>query len=235
MPMVKSRESKTRSKEGILPSFRISKHESVRRQNIFPDFIWLGKQTRYLHVSSSFRPFPRALSICFHVICPVLRTPAVSSVHTPRCSHQCSPHPLPWLRISLRSRPQSSRRASCADPKRRAGASEAPSSCRRAPAGHLRTDGNEHVSSVRTNGFELYGRRSPRRSISPAARRHAHASACSQFIRADQRGHWPWPWRRLSGSMLRIGAERPFCTWLANHALAADTCRAARARYSSGR
>ena len=188
-----------------------------------------------MHVSSSFRPFPRALSICFHVLCPVLRTPAVSSVHTPRCSHQCSPHPLPWLRISLRSRPQSSRRASCADPKRRAGASEAPSSCRRAPAGHLRTDGNEHVSSVRTNGFELYGRRSPRRSISPAVRRHAHASACSQFIRADQRGHLPWQCRRLSGSMLRIGAERPFCTWLANHSRAVDTFRAAQARDSSGR
>ena len=58
---------------------------------MFPDFLWLGKQTRYLHVSSSFRPFPRALSICFHVTCPVLRAPAVSSVHTPRCSHQCSP------------------------------------------------------------------------------------------------------------------------------------------------
>ena len=36
MPIVESRESKTRSKEGILPSFRISKHKSVRRQNIFP-------------------------------------------------------------------------------------------------------------------------------------------------------------------------------------------------------
>ena len=85
---------------------------------------------------------------------------------------------------------------------------------------------------MRTNGFELYGRRSPRRSISPAARRHARASACSQFIRADQRGHWPWPWRRLSGSMLRIGAERPFCTWLATHARAADTFRAAQAHGS---
>jgi hypothetical protein len=147
LPIVESRESKTRSKEGILPSFRISKHKSVRRQNIFSRFSLAGKETRYLHVSSSFRPFPRALSICFHVICPVLRARAVSSVHTPRCSHQCSPHPLPWLRISLRSRPQSSRRASCADPKRRAGAGEAPSSRRRAPAGHLHTDGNEHVSS----------------------------------------------------------------------------------------
>ena len=55
-------------------------------------------------------------------------------------------HPLPWLRISLRSRPRSSRRASCADPKHRAGAGEAPSSRRRAPAVHLRADGNEHVS-----------------------------------------------------------------------------------------
>ena len=147
-------------------------------------------------------------------------------------------HPLPWLRISLRSRPRSSRRASCADPKHRAGAGEAPSSRRRAPAVHLRADGNEHVSRgkerVRTNGFELHGRRSPRRSIAPAARRYAHASACSQFIRTDQRGHWPWTWRRLSSSMLRIGAERPFCTWLPTHARAADTFRAAQARDSSG-
>ena len=87
---------------------------------------------------------------------------------------------------------------------------------------------------MRTNGFELYGCRSPRRSIASAARRHAHASVYSQFIRADQRGHWPWPWRRLSGSMLRIGTERPFCTWLVTHARAADTFRAAQARDSSG-
>ena len=141
---MESRESKTRSKEGILPSFQIAKQKSMSRQNIFPDFLWLGRHTRHLHLWSSFRPFPRALSICFHVICPVLRAPSVSSVHTRRCSHQCSP---PWLRISLRSRAQSSRRASCADPKRRAGAGEAPSSRRRAPADHLRADGNEHVSS----------------------------------------------------------------------------------------
>ena len=147
MPIVESRESKTRPKEGILPSFQISKQKSVRRQNIFPDFLWLGRHTRHLHLWSSFRPFPRALSICFHVICPVLRARAVSSVHTPRCSHQCSPRPLPRLRISLRSRPQSSRRASCADSKRRASAGEAPNRRRPAPAGHLRADGNEHVSS----------------------------------------------------------------------------------------
>eukprot|EP00964_Phaeocystis_antarctica_P136772 scaffold101244_cov63-Phaeocystis_antarctica.AAC.3 len=103
------------------------------------------------------------------------------------------PTTVPWLTISLRSRTQSSRRSSCADSKRQAGAGEASSSRRPAPAGHLRADGNEHVSStgkerVRTNGFELYGRRSPRRSIAPAARRHAHASACSQFIRADHSG-----------------------------------------------
>ena len=144
MPIVESRESKTRSEEGILPSFRISKHKSVKRHNISPDFLWLGRQTRHLHLSSSFRPLPRALLMCFHVICPVLRASAVSSVHTRRCSHQCSP---PWLRISLRSRAQSSRHASCADSKRRAGAGEAPSSRRRAPAGHLRAHGNENVSS----------------------------------------------------------------------------------------
>ena len=144
MPIVESRESKTRSKEGILPSFQISKQKSMRRQNMFPYFLWLRRHTRHLHLWSSFRPFPRALSICFHVICPVLRAPSVSSVHTRRCSHQCSP---PWLRISLRSRAQSSRHASCADSKRRAGAGEAPSSRRRAPAGHLRAHGNENVSS----------------------------------------------------------------------------------------
>eukprot|EP00964_Phaeocystis_antarctica_P085967 scaffold54376_cov34-Phaeocystis_antarctica.AAC.1 len=37
---------------------------------------------------------------------------------------------------------------------------------------------------------------------------------------------------RLSGSMLRIGAERPFFTWLATHARAAGTCRAVQARDS---
>eukprot|EP00964_Phaeocystis_antarctica_P061348 scaffold36660_cov57-Phaeocystis_antarctica.AAC.1 len=55
------------------------------------DFLWLGRQTRHLHLSSSFKPLPRALLMCFHVICPVLRASAVSSVHTRRCSHQCSP------------------------------------------------------------------------------------------------------------------------------------------------
>ena len=115
---------------------------------MFPYFLWLGRQTRHLHLSSSFRPFPRALSTCFSVICPVLRAPAVSSIHAPRCSHQCSPPTtVPWLTISLRSRTQSSRRSSCADSKRQAGAGEAPSSRRPAPAGHLRADGNEHVSS----------------------------------------------------------------------------------------
>ena len=91
LPIVESRESKTRSEERTLPSFRISKHKSVKRHNISPDFLWLGRQTRHLHLSSSFRPLPRALLMCFHVICPVLRAPAVSPVHTPRCSHQCSP------------------------------------------------------------------------------------------------------------------------------------------------
>ena len=91
LPIVESRESKTRSEEGILPSFRISKHKSLKKQNISPDFLWLGRQTRHLHLSSSFRPLPRALLMCFHVICPVLRASAVSSVHTRRCSHQCSP------------------------------------------------------------------------------------------------------------------------------------------------
>ena len=91
LPIVESRESKTRSEEGILPSFRISKHNSLKTQNISPDFLWLGRQTRHLHLSSSFRPLPRALLMCFHVICPVLRASAVSSVHTRRCSHQCSP------------------------------------------------------------------------------------------------------------------------------------------------
>ena len=91
LPIVESRESKTRSEEGILPSFRISKHKSLKTQNISPDFLWLGRQTRHLHLSSSFRPLPRALLMCFHMICPVLRASAVSSVHTRRCSHQCSP------------------------------------------------------------------------------------------------------------------------------------------------
>ena len=146
MPIVESRESKTRSKEGILPSFQISKQKGVSRQNIFPDFLWLGRHTRHLHLWSSFRPFPRALSICFHVICPVLRAPSVSSVHTRRCSHQCSP---PWLRISLRSRAQSSRRASRA---RTRSAEQAlanlpvgPSAAARWP-GHLRADGNGGIT-----------------------------------------------------------------------------------------
>ena len=168
---------------------------------------------------------------CAHRPCPP---------STPGDARTSAAHPLPWLRISLRSRAQSSRCASCADSKRRAGAGEAPSSRCPAPAGHLRADGNEHMSSregtrtngMRTNGFELYGRRAPRRSIAPAVRRHAHASACSQFIRADQRGHWRRPWRRLPGSMLRTGAERPFFNWLATHPRAAGTCRAVQARDS---
>ena len=38
-------QSKTRSEERILPSFRISKHKSVRRQNMSQDLLWLGRQT----------------------------------------------------------------------------------------------------------------------------------------------------------------------------------------------
>eukprot|EP00964_Phaeocystis_antarctica_P048142 scaffold27879_cov40-Phaeocystis_antarctica.AAC.1 len=64
---------------------------------------------------------------------PAMLAPVQPTRHTAHCTH-----PLPWLRISLRSRAQSSWRASCADSKRRAGAGEAPSSRRRAPADHLR-------------------------------------------------------------------------------------------------
>ena len=84
LPIVQSRESKTRSKEGILPSFQISKQKSMRRQNMFPYVLWLRRHTRHLHLWSSSRPFPRALSICCHVICPVLpRRPCPPSTYTP--------------------------------------------------------------------------------------------------------------------------------------------------------
>ena len=36
-----------------------------------------------------------------------------------------------------------------------------------------------------------------------------HASALCQAIRADRRGRWRWELRRLSGSMLCIGAGAP--------------------------
>eukprot|EP00964_Phaeocystis_antarctica_P083829 scaffold52764_cov39-Phaeocystis_antarctica.AAC.2 len=56
--------------------------------------VWLAPMVIFtLHLSSSFRPFPRALSMCFHVFCSVLRTPAMSFVrivHNPR-SHLIVP------------------------------------------------------------------------------------------------------------------------------------------------
>ena len=110
------------------------------------------------------------------------------------------------VRISLRSRADSSRRAS-----RRPGASS-PSSRRRAPASNLRADGNggtcEQEGHVRTQGS----------SSTAVARRDGrlhqrsggtHASAFCQAIRADRRGRWRWELRRLSGSMPCIGAGVP--------------------------
>ena len=176
--------------------------------------------------------------MCFHVICPVLRASAVSSVHTPRCSHQYSPPTTleDLAPISGSKQPARVLRGLEAPSKCWRSSQSSPPRAGRPPARRRKREcEQEGRNRVRTNGFELYGCRSPRRSIASADRRRAHASVSFQFIRADRRGHWPWPWRRLSGSMLRIDAERPFCTWLATHARAADTCRAVRARNSAGR
>jgi len=166
---------------------------------------------------------------------PAMLAPVQPTRHTAHCTH-----PLPWLRISLRSRAQSSRRASCADSKRRAGAGEAPSSRRRAPAGHLRADGNENVS--RREGTAC----APMDSSSTAV---AHREG-----RLRQRPGGTPTRVRLPNSFVPSGgaigpghggdslaaccaltAERPFCTWLVTHARAAGTCRAAQARDSSGK
>ena len=82
--------------------------------------------------------------------------------------------------------------------------------------------------------------RAPRPSLTAtvdctSGQRHVHTSAHSSLIRAGQWGHQHWPWRWLSGSMLGIGAQRPFWTWLATHTRAAGTCRVARARDLIGR
>ena len=110
------------------------------------------------------------------------------------------------VRISLRSRADSSRRAS-----RRPGASS-PSSRRRAPASNLRADGNggtcEREGHVRTQGssFTAVARRDGRLHQRSGG---THASAFCQAIRADRRGRWRWELRRLSGSMPCIGAGVP--------------------------
>ena len=78
-------------KRAFFPFFEYLSTQVCEDIQYFPRFLWLGRQTRHLHLSSSFRPIPKALLMCFHVICPVLRASAVSSVHTRRCSHQCSP------------------------------------------------------------------------------------------------------------------------------------------------
>ena len=73
---------------------------------------------------------------------------------------------------------------------------------------------------MRTNGFEFYGRRSPRRSIAPAARRYAHASAFSQFIRTDQRGHWPWPGGNSLAACCALALSAHFAPgWRPTHVL----------------
>ena len=120
LTIVGSRESKARSKEGIQSSFRISKYQSAKMKIIFFDFFGLAfseLQTRHMHIWSSFRTFPSVRSMRFHVICRVLRAGGQPSVHTLDPRTMSSPIG-PELRISLRSRGQSSRGASCLDPKK---------------------------------------------------------------------------------------------------------------------
>ena len=125
-------------------------------------------------VTSSSRSFPRPRSMCFHVtgqFCS--RRPCPPSTH-PAMLAPVQPT-LPWLRISLRSQAQSSRRASCADPKRRAraeqrpGASPVAAGARPATCASTETAACEQRERACTNGFERHGRRSLRRSITPAA------------------------------------------------------------------
>ena len=71
-----------------------------------PDFLWLwlgsgsdrdARDTRNLHLSSLFWPFPTEHSVCFP--CDSIRfarLPATSSVHNPRCSRQYSPSCHSW-------------------------------------------------------------------------------------------------------------------------------------------
>ena len=87
---------------------------------IFFDFFGLAfseLQTRHMHIWSSFRTFPSVRSMRFHVICRVLRAGGQPSVHTLDPRTMSSPIG-PELRISLRPRDQSSRGASCLDPKK---------------------------------------------------------------------------------------------------------------------
>ena len=146
----------------------------------------------------------------------------MTSVHAPRFSRTTAPEPIGHcplrsaVRMSLRSRADSSRRAS-----RRPGASS-PSSRRRAPASNLRADGNggtcewgarahvhvelEYVLLPLTCAPRALGARDGRLHQRSGG---THAGAFCQATRADRRGRWRWELRRLSGSMLCIGAGAP--------------------------
>ena len=82
-------------------------------KNYFPHFfILLGRRQTPWHCTPQARAcrFRERFQCCFHVTCSVLSASAMSSAYNPRCSQQCGR--LPQLRISRRSRAQSSRQTS---------------------------------------------------------------------------------------------------------------------------
>lgn len=83
---IASRESKTRSEEIILHSSRVYQHKSVKtkKKSSAKIFDYWPASPRHDSILA-FRPFPRALLVCFHVTCSVLSAPAKSSAHNPRC------------------------------------------------------------------------------------------------------------------------------------------------------
>ena len=198
MPIVEYRENKTRSEEGILPSFRISKHTSVRRQNISPNFLRLGRQTRHLHLSSSFRPLPRALLMCFHVICPVLRASAVSSVHTRRCSHCC-------VRRTQRA---SEAATACAGERPPIHVLVVPHSFTSRIASLYRSTGARSTCVGRQTGEKMGAQRSMC-SMLPESRRHGQG----QWPRRTARMSWEhalaWACRLAAGAIDRRGERQP--------------------------
>ena len=58
--------------------------------HLFSYLLLLQTDTAYLDLVQA---FPRALWMCCHVVCPVLRAPATSSVDYPRCLHHSGPLP----------------------------------------------------------------------------------------------------------------------------------------------
>ena len=94
MPIVKARESKTRSKEGILRSFRSSEHESLKIKHLRFSFLWLcgWLQWSFSHCTSRarsgrFREHFRCAFMCSAQFCARRPCPSSTTLGSLKSTH----------------------------------------------------------------------------------------------------------------------------------------------------